>query len=313
VRGALRRLRYGLIALVALLGGLTALGLLDRWSTYLELATLYRFHYAVLLGVAALAAISLRSFAVALAALLLACVNALVISQVPSGPPTAGLGSARLRALIINVRDRNDEYQQVGRLIAESDPDIIGLTELTPAWARGLEFALKAYPSRRLEPLEGVYGVGLYGKRRFEAARIERFPPDGPPTVVARLTLAARPVVVVIVHVRTIVDGAARDRQLRALADELKTLGELLVVCGDFNSVPWSESIRNLADEVDLRSVFGRFGQAATWPTHVRVLRIPIDNCLASEGVAVIERRIGPDVGSDHLPLIVDFAPADGR
>jgi endonuclease/exonuclease/phosphatase (EEP) superfamily protein YafD len=308
-----RPLRYGLIAIVALLGGVTALGLFDRWSTYVEFATLYRLHYAVLLGVAALVGILLRSLALALAALALAGVNVLVISQVPPGPTTEGLGSARLRALIINVRDRNDEYEQVGRLITESNPDIIGVTELTPAWARGLEFAVKAYPSRRLEPLEGVYGVGLYSKRRLQAARIERFPPDGPPSVVARLAFGARPLEVVIVHVRTIADGVARERQLRALSNALRALEARSVVCGDFNSVPWSESIRDLADEADLRSTFGRFGRAGTWPTQVWLLRIPIDNCLVSERVAVTERRVGPDVGSDHLPLIVDFAPADGR
>jgi endonuclease/exonuclease/phosphatase (EEP) superfamily protein YafD len=308
-----RRLRYGLIGFVALLGGFTALGLLDRWSTYLELATLYRLHYAVLLGVAAVVAIPLRSFVAALAALFLAGVNVLLISQLPPGPATAGVGSARLRALIINVRDRNDEYEELGRLIAQTDPDVVGVTELTPAWARGLEPALRAYPDRRLEPLEGVYGVGLYSKRRLADSRIERFPRDGPPSVVARVALGARPLVLVIVHVRTIIDGAARERQLRALSDELEAVDGRSAVCGDFNSVPWSESIRDFADETDLRSIFGRFGRAGTWPAQVRLLRIPIDNCLVSEGVAVIERRVGPDVGSDHLPLIVDFAPADSR
>jgi endonuclease/exonuclease/phosphatase (EEP) superfamily protein YafD len=303
-------LRYGVIGFVALLGGLTALGLLDRWSTYLELATLFRFHYAVLLGVAALVAIPLRLFAAALAALSLAGVNLLVISHVPPAPATAAMGSARLRALIVNVRDRNHEYEKVGRLIAETDPDVVGVTELTPAWARGLEPHLKSHPDRRLEPQEGVYGVGLYSKLRLAEARIERFPPDGPPSVVARGALGARPLVIVIIHVRTLVDGAARARQLRALLDELRALGDRSVVCGDFNSVPWSESIRDLADEGDLQSIYGRFGQAGTWPAYARLLRIPIDNCLVSEGIAVTRHRVGPDVGSDHLPLIVDFAPA---
>jgi len=41
-------------------------------------------------------------------------------------------------------------------------------------------------------------------------------------------------------------------------------------------------------------------------------LRIPLDNCLVSEEVAVAGRRVGPDIGSDHLPLVVDFALASG-
>lgn len=122
--------------------------------------------------------------------------------------------------------------------------------------------------------------------------------------------MGARPLVLVIVHVRTVLAGASRTRQLQALSDELEALEDHAVVCADFNSVPWSESIRDLADAAHLRSTFGRFGWAGTWPAYAKPLR-PIDNCLVSEGVAVIDRSVGADVGSDHLPLIVTFAPAD--
>ena len=36
-------------------------------------------------------------------------------------------------------------------------------------------------------------------------------------------------------------------------------------------------------------------------------MRLPIDNCLVA-GVGVGGHRHGPDVGSDHYPLIVDLA-----
>lgn len=291
---------------------MTALGLLDRWSTYLEFGTLYRLHYAVVLGVAALVAIPLRAFPIALAALLLAGVNLLLTSRVPPGPETDAGGSGRLRALIINVRDKNDEYDQLRHLIAETDPDIVGVIELTPAWARALQPGLMDYPVRRLKPEEGATGVGLYSRRRLADSRILSVSPDGQPSVVATVVLGGRSLVLLIVHVRTIADGAARERQLRELSEELQSLGDRVAVCGDFNSVPWSDSIRDLADGADLRSIFGRFGRDGTWPTYAGPLRIPIDNCLVGAGLAVTDRRIGPDIGSDHLPLIVDFAPTAG-
>jgi endonuclease/exonuclease/phosphatase (EEP) superfamily protein YafD len=289
------------------------LGLLDRWSTYLEFATLYRLHYAVLLGLAALVAIPLRAFPVALVALLLAGINVLVTSRVPPGPETEAAGPARLRALIINVRDKNDEYDQLRHLVAETDPDVVGLIELTPAWARALQTRLTHYPVRQLQPEEGATGVGLYSRRRLADSRILHVSPDRQPSLVANVALGERSLVLVIVHVRTIADGADRERQLRALSEELEPLGDRVAVCGDFNSVPWSDSIRDFADGADLQSIFGRFGRAGTWPTYAGPLRIPIDNCLVGEGVAVTDRRIGPDIGSDHLPLIVDFGPAEGR
>src|SRR5262245_29015361 len=103
-------LRWSIVGLVTLFGALTLLGLLDRWTPYLELATFHRLQYAVLLGIAALAAIPLRSYRVSVVALLLAGVNLLVISQVFSPPPAAAAGSPRLRLLVVNVEYSNDEH-----------------------------------------------------------------------------------------------------------------------------------------------------------------------------------------------------------
>ena len=46
---------------------------------------------------------------------------------------------------------------------------------------------------------------------------------------------------------------------------------------------------------------------AASFPSDMAVLRIPVDHLLASCSIGVRERRIGPQVGSDHLPVIVDL------
>jgi endonuclease/exonuclease/phosphatase (EEP) superfamily protein YafD len=306
-------MRYGVIALVVLVGIPTVVGLFDRWSPYLELATLFRLHYAVLLGVAALAAILLRLFPVAFAAVLLVVVNLLVISRVPSAPASAKTGDPRLRILIANVEDGNREYGRLARLVVDADPDLVALTELTPAWVRGLESALSGHRHRRLAPEEGAYGVGLYSRLPFAESRIERLPADGSPSVVATVSIGARPVGIVVTHVHTPFAGDGRVRQLRALEDELRKLGDPAVLCGDFNAVPWSQPIRDLADDASLRSIYGRFGLAGTWPANAWLLRIPLDNCLVSKEVTVAGRRVGPAIGSDHLPLIVDFALATGR
>ena len=43
-----------------------------------------------------------------------------------------------------------------------------------------------------------------------------------------------------------------------------------------------------------------------------RLLRVPLDNCLVSQGVTVLERERGSDVGSDHFPLIIRFGSSEG-
>lgn len=304
-----RLVRRGVTVLVVLAGVPSVLGLLDRWTPYLELATLFRLQYAALLGAAAVAALALRTYRLALGALLLVVLNVAVIAHVPRAPAAASAGAPRLRFLVANVEYGNHDYDRLVRLVREVDPDVIGLTELTPAWVRALDSPLKDHPNRRLAPEEGAYGAGLYSKVPLRESRIERFPAGGSPSVVAIVAIDTRPLAVVVTHVHTPFAGGSRTRQLHALADELRMLGKPAAVCGDFNAVPWSQPIYDLAEEADLRSIYGRFGLAATWPADSsRLFRVPLDNCLVSERVAVADRRVGPDIGSDHLPLIVDLA-----
>ena len=70
-------------------------------------------------------------------------------------------------------------------------------------------------------------------------------------------------------------------------------------ILGDLNVSPWSPHFGGLLRES------GR-GVQATWPTNLAPMRIPIDHCLVSPDVSVVGRRVGPDVGSDHFPIVVD-------
>ena len=173
----------------------------------------------------------------------------------------------------------------------------------------GLEPGLSSYPYRSLQPEEGAYGIGLYSKLPLSASRIERFPAGGSPSVIATVPLGDSDIAFIVTHIHTPFAGGARSRQLEALTDALQLLDAPPVICGDFNSVPWSRPIDQLADQVDLRSIHGRFGLPGTWPANAWPLRIPIDNCLLDQAIGVTESRVRPSIGSDHLPLIIDLAP----
>ena len=312
-----RRIHRGLTVAVRgvvwFLGALTLLALLDPLSSYLELLTFFRVQYGALLLTAVVLALVVRLPRVALAALVLAGVNLAVVAPTwVSSRTEAAKRPGSLRLLLINLESGNDQHADVARLITETDPDAVGLVELTPTWAGALAPALSRFPSRRIETQEGAYGIGLYSKSSFREAKVEHFAGDTAPSVVARFDVGGRPFTLVLTHVHTPFAGDVHRRQLEALADVRKGLGERVAICGDFNTVPWSSSFRHLASAADLTDSHGGHWLEGSWPSWGTVLRAPLDNCLVSHGVTVLERERGGDVGSDHFPLIIRFGSSGG-
>ena len=78
---------------------------------------------------------------------------------------------------------------------------------------------------------------------------------------------------------------------------------------GDFNATPWSFPFRRLLSSTDLSNSARGYGLDLSYPANGNLLvRVPIDHLLFSGGLAVVDRRLGPAMGSDHFPLTVDLA-----
>jgi endonuclease/exonuclease/phosphatase (EEP) superfamily protein YafD len=227
------------------------------------------------------------------------------VAAAPGGAAAAGL-----RLVVVNVEVGNGDYAAVVRLAVRTHPDLFGVIELTPLMARHLGDGLRGYRARVVESRDDAYGIGLYSRLPLLSARVVRFPLGGPPTIVARLRVAGRSVTVVVTHVHTPFAGSIHVRQLDALAAAARSrLGGRVVVCGDFNTPPWSGPLRDFAADARLRDVYGSHAWAGySWPTWGSILRLPLDNCFLGEGLAVAAHRDGPQVGSDHRPLAVDIA-----
>ena len=97
--------------------------------------------------------------------------------------------------------------------------------------------------------------------------------------------------------------------ELAALADRIgRTSGSQLVI-GDLNRTDGSPFFHDFLQISGLRDSRLGFGRQASWPVW-SPYRISIDHAFATSDLAIIDRRLGPDIGSDHFPLIIDVAPA---
>ncbi len=83
-----------------------------------------------------------------------------------------------------------------------------------------------------------------------------------------------------------------------------------VIVAGDFNATPWSLELRRFAEDAEVNIVPGF---RPSWPARlslphvpfrVSLPQLPIDHVFVTAGMAVVEIRRGPKVGSDHLPIV---------
>jgi endonuclease/exonuclease/phosphatase (EEP) superfamily protein YafD len=83
------------------------------------------------------------------------------------------------------------------------------------------------------------------------------------------------------------------------------------LLAGDFNAADWSASVRDIETAGGF-SAMPRLGPTWLVRSAPDVLRrwvgLPIDHVLAKPGVVLLDVRRLDDVGSDHLPVLVDFA-----
>ncbi len=287
----------------------TALSLLGQITWVLEPTTLFNLQYATLLVIAAAILMALRRSHLAAVAVLLAALNLAVLAPWQGGPPSdAAPSDPRLRIVSFNLDVANRDFEGLAPMIEELRPDILGVTELTPEWARTGRQASSVVRPRLFVAQPGAYGLGVLSDPRPTAISAERFPADGPATIVARYRIGGRPVTVVLLHVHTPFAGPVHTEQMRALADARASFGPRLVVCGDFNTVPWSAQFREFSDSTGLTDVFRGSWPPWTWPSWSWLLQTPLDHCLVSDGLAVLDADVGPNIGSDHFSVVVDLA-----
>jgi endonuclease/exonuclease/phosphatase (EEP) superfamily protein YafD len=220
----------------------------------------------------------------------------------PSGPS--------VKLLISNVNQGNRQHELLERLVANEDPDVVGLVEVNQRWQRELGFLRARYPHHYELPDERFVGLGLYSRLPLEDVRSMRIPGGFPPVIAATLKAPGGDVEILIVHPVPPINASLirrRNEQIRGLADYARTVAAPLVMAGDFNITMWNAGYRPLEEIGGLRNARRGQGIRPTWPA-LGPLGVPIDHVLASPGVELHVFRVLPAIGSDHLPIAAEFS-----
>ncbi len=279
----------------------------------IDLFSHFRTQYFI--GLAALLLISLLvgNRRGAIIALVFALLNAALIAPLylPQHRGPEDFSGESYRLLLANVNTSNRSYNTLRDLIGDTRPDIILLLEIDQGWLKGLSLSELGYAHTETRPQIDNFGVGLFSRHPLISSGILINEASRTTGVIARTELNGQLLTLIGIHPPPPVTSAAtarRDRQIRDSFGMATAYGGAAILAGDFNATSWGQSLAKPLADSGLGDSRAGFGPQATWPTFwPAILRIPIDHVFISKNVRILDRVIGPEIGSDHLPLWVDF------
>ncbi|MDJ0569918.1 MAG: endonuclease/exonuclease/phosphatase family protein [Pleurocapsa sp. MO_192.B19] len=177
-------------------------------------------------------------------------------------------------------------------------------------WLTKLRPLENNYPYKQASPREDNFGIAIFSKYPIDEIREVYWGPSNIPSLKASLIVSGHRISLITTHPLPPVNDDyyhSRNSQLNEVALVSKNVGNPLILIGDLNVTMWSSDYMALETGTNLVNARKGFGILPTWPTILPMFMIPIDHCLVSSDFQVLEIKVGKNVGSDHLPLIVDL------
>jgi endonuclease/exonuclease/phosphatase (EEP) superfamily protein YafD len=285
--------------------------LFDVLHRYLELFSHFRLQYFVssILLLLFFSLFRKRNFAAL--ALLLSVLNGWAILPWYLSGDTRGYGDDTIKVLHANLLASNHDANRFLALVVEEDPDIVVVQEMTPRWLASLEPLTSNFAYSAAEPEVSPFGIGLFSKTPIDNVQIVNMPPVGAAEIRASVLFGQQSINIVTSHTMPPLGEEsfnARNEHIAATVAALPVDGSPTILIGDLNISMWAAHYRRFEDATGLRNTRRGFGILPTWPLFLPFAMIPIDHCLVSEEFVVVDMRTGPNIGSDHYPIIVTLA-----
>lgn len=291
-------------------------GYLGKLNLYFELTSHFRLQYLIL----AACAIPLLLLLRVKKAWLAVCGFCLVVNLAEILPwylPQPNINSVSststqpLRVLVANVLSSSQRYQEVISFIRAEKPDLAVLIEVNSTWTRELEAIEDILSHAIVHPREDNFGIAIYSNLPLEDATAKEFGLKNIVSILATIAVNGQKLSIVATHPVPPIGTtlfSKRNQHLAELASYIQQQQNPTIAFGDFNTTMWSPYYKSFIRTTGLRNSRSGFGIQPTWPTQFPLLFIPLDHCLVSPSITVVNSRTGSNIGSDHLPLIADLA-----
>jgi len=234
-----------------------------------------------------------------------------------------------LKVLTCNVQNGNFNRKALSSLIFDSGADIVAMQEcprelgleLPPGWhvvQEGQLALLSRFPLKLSGSLQMMHPPHKWPRTSLLYCIVQT--PNGAVTLCSvhlpsprygLQNILDRRTVLSLNRIGFLVDETENRRQVsRQVQEAIASLPRWVIVAGDFNMPVDSTIYREYWS--GFSNAFSQVGLGYGWTVggEVRGLkaRVRIDHILTDKGFAPIACRVGPDVGSDHLPVIAELA-----
>jgi endonuclease/exonuclease/phosphatase family metal-dependent hydrolase len=159
-------------------------------------------------------------------------------------------------------------------------------------------------------PRSDPYGIALMSRWPLESVAPLDLAGDGIPSLEAVVRVHDQRVHVLGLHTRWPITprlAQLRDRALEHAAQRAHASAMPTVAAGDLNLSPDSPGYARLLQQSGLRDVLAGQGWHPTWMAGFWPLALRIDHQLASPSLCIDQAQVGPEIGSDHRPLIARY------
>ncbi len=210
--------------------------------------------------------------------------------------------SDKIRLLTFNTLILNVNLDKTVRYIKKEQPDIIVFQEFGFQQEHLLRQLKTEYPyqiscARNISCL-----MALISKRPFTDASTRNSYAISPPIVTARFKdKNGKKFKVIGTHISWPFQPVQQEMDLNWLAEYSKKGNIPVVILGDFNHTPWSWRLTRFAHITGLK----RHGTLLrSWPANIIFPVFLIDHVFSSKEISNIDIRTGPELNSDHLPVL---------
>ena len=214
-----------------------------------------------------------------------------------------------LKILTVNVRERNNKYQNLIDLVNDVDPDLLLLTETNQAWLDEVINLKNQFEYTIFQPQENTYGMLFFSKFHLENSEVKFLVEDDVPSIHTEVHIKDEIIHFLGMHPRPPApsnESELKDLELIKIAGITNENSLPTIVGGDLNDVGWSKITQNFKMISGLKDPRVGRGFYNTYNALIPIFRVPIDHFFLSKHFKLLRIARLKKIGSDHFPVLIE-------